>query len=93
MKTTKSQGTSYTERRFSVSDDANTLSGKLRGWNARRIQKAKSESEGINMSTVGIEEKEISVPSIDQGKLTLSLVNCEVNLKFVYFTCRNGGRI
>ena len=70
MPPTKSQGPSsfHLERRSSVNDDVNTLSGKFRGWNARRIQKAKSESEGINMTDIGIEEREVTVPSIDQGE-------------------------
>lgn len=48
--------------------DEKTLANKIRGWKDRRIQKAKSESEGINMTAFTSEEHEIDVPTIEQGE-------------------------
>lgn len=48
--------------------DEKTLSSKIRGWKERRIQKAKSESEGINMTAFATEVPEIDVPTIEQGE-------------------------
>lgn len=67
---------------MSATDDMNTLSGKLREWNARRIQKAKSESEGINMTHLGIEEKEIAVSTIEQGEKLLIIIT--IIIIFIY---------